>query len=163
MTAPDPRDPRFQPFRALAWAFYLVVAVGFSSLIIYSVFKSVFEMTPDRQRPSPDVLSVTQCVNGAKAMFAELEQERTNHAEGSATTADRRFLEFRIDWLSRKRRLEAECAIEAPDRASLKAAMVTLDHVLDLYTTSSVQFASGVGPSVERLRAEFDRAAGPGR
>jgi hypothetical protein len=156
MNAPD---PRFRPFRAVAWAFYLVVAVGFSSLIIFSVFKSVFQMTPDRQRPSPDVLTVTQCVNGAKAMFAELEQERANHAEPSSTAADRRFLEFRIDWLSRKRRLESECAIDAPDRTALKAALATLDHVLDLYTTASVQFASGVAPSVERLRAELDRAA----
>jgi hypothetical protein len=157
MTAPDPKDPRFRPFRAASWAVYLVVACGFSLLIIVSVFKSVFAMSPERPAGSPDVLTVSQCVAGTRAMFEQLEQERATHAAGPATTADGRFMEFRVDWLTRKRKLEAECALEAPERAALKRAMATLDHVLDLYTTSSVQFATVVAPSVEQLRADLDQ------
>jgi hypothetical protein len=156
-TAADPRDPRFRPFRGAAWGVYLVVTCTFSLLIIVSVFKSVFAMSPGRPAGGPDVLTVAQCVGGARALFEQLEQERATHSDGPATTADGRFMDFRVDWLTRERKLESQCALEAPERAQLKRALGTLEHVLDLYTTSSVQFATVVAPSVEQLRAELDQ------
>lgn len=150
------RDPRFRPFRAASWALYLVVSVGFSLLIIYSVLTSVLRMTPSRPPESPDVLTVSQCGNGARALFEQLEDARRDLSQGEATTSDHRFLEFRNDWVVRKRRLEAECAVGRPERANLRELMATLDHVMDLYTTASVQYAGAEGPSVERLRAQLD-------
>jgi hypothetical protein len=150
-------DPRFRAFRGALWAVYLVVSVGFSLLIIFSVFKSVLSMTPERPPEGPDVLTVGQCVAGTRAMFEELDSARRAHSEGEATSADRRFLDFRNDWLSRKRRLEAECALGRPERHELRELLASLDRVLDLYTTGSVQFASAVGPSVERFRAQLEQ------
>jgi hypothetical protein len=157
MSEAPAKDPRFRPFRAASWALYLVVSVGFSSLIIYSVCLSVWRMTPARPPESPDVLTVSQCVAGARAFFEELDHARRTQSEGEATSADRRFLDFRNDWLTRKRRLEAECALSRPERADLKELLATLDRVMDLYTTSSVQFASALGPTVERFRHQLEQ------
>lgn len=157
MIEPPAHDPRFRPFRAASWVLYLVVSVGFSGLIIFSVFSSVLRMTPARPAEGPDVLTEAQCVAGARALFVELDLARRGQSEGAATQADRRFLDFRNDWLVRKRRLEAGCALSHPDRKPLRELLASLEVVLDLYTTSSVQFASAVGPAVERFREQLER------
>ena len=157
MSEPRARDPRFRPYRAASWALYLVVSVGFSGLIIFSVFSSVLRMTPARPAEGPDVLTVAQCAAGARALFVELDLARRNQSEGEATLADRRFLDFRNDWLGRKRRLESECALSQPSREALRELLATLEAVLDLYTTGSVQFASAAGPTIERFREQLER------
>lgn len=152
--APDPKDPRFRTFRGAAWVVYLVFAVGFSSLIIYSVFKSVLEMSPGRPATS-QVSGEAECLIQARALFTELEQQRRDSTQApEVTKADARFLKFRIDWLGRKRALEARCGLES--RPQLKATFASLERVLDLYTTASVQFAGGVGPTVDELKRQLD-------
>ncbi|MFZ5442841.1 MAG: hypothetical protein ACOZQL_22740 [Myxococcota bacterium] len=151
MSAPDPKDPRFRRFRGAAWVAYLVFAVGFSSLIIYSVFRSVLQMTPDTPPASGVSKSETECLEGARALFVELEQQRKNLAEAPVVRgADQTFLHFRVDWLQRKRNLEAQCGLEAREKARL--AFASLDRAMDLYTTASVQFTGGVGPTVDELK-----------
>ena len=44
----DPKDPQFRPYRAVSLGVYLVFTIGFSCLIIFSVYRSVLQMTPDR-------------------------------------------------------------------------------------------------------------------
>lgn len=155
--ASDPKDPRFRPFRTAAWAVYLVVAVGFSSLIIYSVFSSVFRMTPGRPTGITDIMTEKDCAIEARALLADLDEHRKAlFADKDTRTADQRFLPFRNDLLRRKKLLEARCAIDAKERAALRDMFATLDQVLDLYTTSTVQFAGGVGPALDSLKEQLD-------
>ncbi len=150
----DPKEPRLRPFRGAAWALYLTFAVGFSGLIIFSVFKSVLKMTPGHPETA-QVVSEAECLRDARGLFVELEQYRKDYASApDVTHADARFLKFRVSWLERERALEARCAVES--RPSLKAAFASLERVMDLYTTSSVQFSGGVGPAVDELKQRLD-------
>lgn len=157
MSTPPATDAtkKFRPFRTVAWAVYLLISVGFSMLVIVSVFSSVLAMTPARPKESPDVLSVRQCADGAAAMFEELEQQRKGFTESAG--ADRRFLEFRTDWLLRERRLEAECALDRADRAELQTLIATLNRLLDQYTTGSVQYAGMLASTVEAFKAQLQQ------
>ena len=159
MSAPDPKDPRFRPFRTAAWALYLVVAVGFSSLVIYSVFRSVVAMTPDRPAPAGQALPVADCTAQARALLDRLDAQSRDFSQPAATKADQRFLAFRDTWLRDKRALEARCGMGDPGREKLTAALDELEKLLDLYTTTSVQYAGAVGPTVESLRQRLDEAA----
>lgn len=151
---PDPKDPRFRSFRGGAWALYLAFAVGFSGLIIYSVFVSVLQMSPNWPVTN-EVISEGECLREARSLFNELEQYRKDTtASPDIEHADQRFLKFRVTWLTRKRAVEAKCALDS--RAELKSAFASLERVLDLYTTSTVQFASGVGPTVDALKRQLD-------
>lgn len=154
-------DPRLRPFRVGTLAIYLVFSVGFSALVIYSVFKSVLEMTPGATRSGPEVYTREQCVRGARAMLEELEAQRKTYATAPAERADHRFLEFRIDWLARKRRLESGCGLAQADRGELRAAFGSLDRLLDLYTTASVQFAGSIGADLDRLQQRLERLEAP--
>lgn len=159
MNAPDPRDPRFRPFRTAAWAVYLVVAVGFSSLIVYSVFKSVVSMTPDRPAAAGQALPVAACVTSLRGLADELDAQRNAFSKADARQADQRFLEFRVGWLTRKRALEAQCAIGDPSREKLSDAFDELERLMDLTTTSSVQFSGAIGPVLESFRERLDETA----
>lgn len=159
MSAPDPKDPRFRPFRTAAWALYLLVAVGFSALVIYSVFRSVVAMTPRRPAPAGQALPVTECVEQARALLDRLDAQPRDFSQPAATKADQRFLAFRGTWLQDKRTLESRCGIGEAGREKLTAAFDELEKLLDLYTTTSVQYAGAVGPTVESLRQRLDDAA----
>jgi hypothetical protein len=161
MSPTDPKDPRFRPFRAASWAIYLVVAVGFSGLIIFSVFKSVIAMTPDRPEPAGQALSAAECVGQARGLLERLETQRRAFSEADATKADRRFLEFRTGWLAEKRVLESRCALGDPGRKKLADVFGELERLLDHTTTSSVQFSGAVAPTLEAVRKGLDEAAGP--
>ncbi len=152
-------DSRWRPFRMGALGFHLVFSVGFSLLIIYSVFKSVLEMSPGPAHAGPEIYTFTQCVKGGQAMFDELEGQRRAYTSGSAAQADHRFLEFRIDWLARKRRLESGCGLERSGRGDLRALFGALDGLVNLYTTESVQFSGAIGADVDRVKRLFDRLA----
>ena len=153
MSQIDPRDPRFKVARRVTLGLYLTFACGFSALIIYSVFKSVIEMSPGQPVVSATI-SESECIAGARQLFGELDQRRQLAATGDDVAhADQRFLEFRLNWLERKRSLEARCSLES--RPSLKETFATLEKALDLYTTESVQFAGGVGPTVDELKAQL--------
>ncbi len=154
MSQIDPRDPRFKVARRVTLGLYLTFACGFSSLIIYSVFKSVIEMSPGQPPPAGTPLAESECITGARELFGELDRRRQLAATGSDVAhADQSFLEFRVQWLERKRALEARCGLDS--RESLRETFATLQKVLDLYTTSSVQFAGGVGPAVDELKSQL--------
>lgn len=165
MSAPgDPKDLRFRPFRAAAWAVYLVVSVGFSSLIIYSVFRSVLNMTPDAPRGGAQVLAEDACAREVRALFLELEGRRQQLAQGGdARTADQRFIAFRLEWLRREKELEARCVVDGAGRQRLARLFATMERVLDLYTTATVQFSGGVGPAIDDLRAQLEALGSPAR
>lgn len=154
MSTDDPKDPRFGPYRAVALGIYLVVTVGFSSLIIFSVYRSVLRMTPDRP-PAAELLSEDQCLRGLRGLFDELEGERKGQGnQPDVVHSDQRFLQFRVEWLKRKRTLESRCGLESRDRA--RAAFASLDRIVDLYTTASVQFSGAVGPTVDAFKKQLD-------
>ncbi len=158
MKSPDPRDPRFRLYRGVSLGLYLVVAVGFSSLIIFSVFRSVLSMTPSRPDAVGESLTEEQCLLEAQQLFGELEQQRKSQAdEVDVTHSDQRFLKFRTQWLERKRAKEARCALSERDRA--RTAFALLERILDLYTTASVQFSGAVGPAVDELKNQFRGSA----
>ncbi|MFT3708291.1 MAG: hypothetical protein QM817_11615 [Archangium sp.] len=139
---------RWRPFRGLAWALYLTFAVSFSSLIIFSVFKSVLAMTPGKPELAGSALSEQECFADARSLFVDLEDHRK--ALGAAkkiAQSDQEFLSFRVDWLKKKRALEVRCNLDSRDE--LSKAMDALDRVMDLYTTASVQFSGGVGPAAD--------------
>lgn len=147
----DPKDPRFKTFRAVSLGLYLTVTCGFSALIIFSVYLSVLRMTPERPPVAGARLSEAECLQEARTLFIELEQERKALGDRpDVSHADQRFLQFRVEWLTRKRAVEARCALDTAPRA--RAAFASLDRVLDLYTTASVQFTGGVGPAVDELK-----------
>ncbi|MBL8920746.1 MAG: hypothetical protein JNJ54_17920 [Myxococcaceae bacterium] len=152
MTAPAP-DPRLRPFRGAAWALYLVVSVGFSSLVIFSVTKSVFEMSPGRPEAVP-VQTPAVCASRLTALFEELEAERRNLSSiGKAAEADQRWMTFRNGWMVRMRALEAECALDEPLRSELKIAFTRLHQVMDLATVQATQVAGQLGPALDAFRA----------
>jgi hypothetical protein len=151
MSGGDPRASRWRSYRTLAWAFYLVVAVGFSSLIIYSVFRSVLAMTPTVPAVGDAPFSESECQARARSLFGELESHRKALAEAEVVEhADQAFLHFRVEWLGRKAAVEARCELSA--RQNLRAVFSALDRVMDLYTTASVQFAGATGPDVDQLK-----------
>jgi hypothetical protein len=151
----DPKEPRYRPYRGLAWAGYLVFAVGFSSLIVFSVFKSVLAMTPEPPAYAGAPLDEIQCFNEAKNLFNELESHRKGLADSKEIVkSDQAFLEFRLEWLTRKRSVEARCGLDSRPRT--KAAYDSLDRVMDLYTTASVQFAGAVGPATDEFKNLVD-------
>lgn len=154
MTAPHPRDPRFRPYRAVTLGVYLAFTIGFSCLIIFSVYRSVLRMTPDRP-PVGELQSEEACLRDARGLFTELEQVRKAQGDQAKVVgSDQRFLQFRVEWLTRKRALESHCALESRGRS--RAAFASLDRMLDLYTTASVQFSGAVGPTVDAFKQQLD-------
>lgn len=159
MAAPDPSHAKLRPFRGLSWALYLVMAVGFSSLVIYSVTRSVFEMSPKRPPPI-SVRSVPSCTAAMGTLFDELEAERRQLSVARASEADRRWLGFRTGWMVRLRELEAECALEDGERRELKNAFAMLNRVMDLTTVEATQLAGQLGPALDAFRARLSALNG---
>ena len=117
-------------------------------------------MTPGAAAVGPEIYTSAQCLDGAQAMLAELDGKRRTYADGSAALADHRFLEFRIDWLTRKKRLESGCGLGRGDRAELKRLFRALDRLVDLSTTESVQFAGSVGVELDEVHRLVERLEG---
>ncbi len=155
MSAEDPRDPRFRNYRRVTLAVYLVISCGFSALIIGSVYQSVLQMTPELPEAAGPTSSEAECLGQARGLFEELELQRKGLV-GSAdvTHADQRFLDFRVEWLTRKRAIEARCGLES--REKVRGVYRTLERLLDLYTTASVQFTGGVGPVTDELKRQLE-------
>lgn len=153
--APPNPNARYRPFRAAAWGLYLVVAVGYSSLVIYSVTKSVFEMSPARPTTVASK-NLTACVTGLRGSFDALEQERRRLGAEHAVDADQRWLGFRNGWMREVRQLEAECDLDEPSRAELKTTFEMLERVMDLATVQATQVAGQLGPSLDETRAHLE-------
>lgn len=153
---------RLRPFRGLAWAVYLVVAVTFSLAITINVVRSTLAMTPDRPPPSTTKLTPAECVASAKELLRELEARRNGLSNppdgGSVRRVDADWTLFRIDWLVRENEAESRCVGPDADRAALVRIFKDLDKLMDLYTTHAVQFAGEVGPTLDALRTDFAAA-----
>ena len=158
MSAPveDPRDPKYRPYRAISLGIYLTVTIVFSILIIFSVYRSVLRMTPELPPPG-DIQSEAACLRDVKQLFVELEaQRKVQGDQPDVAHSDQRFLQYRVEWLTRKRALESRCALD--NRQAVKKAFDSLDRVLDLYTTASTQFSGSVGPAVDDFKKQVEPA-----
>lgn len=157
-----PKDPRFRPFRIVAYALYLTVVCVFSALIIVSVVKSVIAMTPARPPEAELPLSERECLQGLEKLWQRLEAERQAFSrERDAKLIDDAWSSFRVTWLTDLRALEAKCAVRSHSRTALAEVFRRIEHVQDLYTTQSVQFAGEIGPAMERLRKALAAARKP--
>jgi uncharacterized protein YcbX len=154
MSSLPPSHAQLRPFRGVAWAIYLFATVGFSSLVIYSVTTSVFQMSPDRPAPVT-AKSIETCTSDLSALYKTLEAQRQQLSAPPASDADRRWLSFRIGWMVRLRELEAECALDESARAELKAAFTGLTHVMDLATIEATQLAGQLGPALDSFRSKL--------
>jgi hypothetical protein len=148
-------DKRLRPYRALAWGGYLTVAVGFSSLVIYSVTKSVFEMSFS-QPTAPEMLSSEACAQQLKTRFDELENQRHQLTQEQVSLADQRWLVFRNAWMLRMRELEAACLRDHQDRAALGSAFISLHRVMDVATVEATQVAGQMGPALDIFRDRLE-------
>src|SRR6185295_12390785 len=152
-------DPRYRPFRIGAYALYLVVVSAASLLIIKSVVSSVIRMTPGRKPPAEQTLTVAECLQRAEALFQELESERAKVAASvPAAHSDLTWEQFRVGWIERYRDAEARCALESRSRGSLREVYDRLSRVMDLFTTSAVQYAGETGGAVDALRESLAAA-----
>jgi hypothetical protein len=153
MAAP-PSDQHLRPYRLVSWLAYLVMAVGFSSLVIFSVTKSVFSMTPERPG-QVEALTESQCAERLQVLFVELDTERKSMGDTTARGADQRWLTFRNGWVGRSATLEAQCSLSDPARQPLKRAFGLLAEVMDLSTIQSAQFEAQMGPTLDSLRDQL--------
>ncbi len=146
-------DPKFRTFRVVTLAVYLTFSVGFSSLIIWSVFRSVIAMTPGAAAATNERLTEAECGAQLSTLFDELDGRRRHASvEPNASDSDLRWGHFRTDWLTRLKALQSRCEVNDPSRAKLKVAFERLDHLLDLYTVQAVQFAGEIGPSLDAAK-----------
>ncbi len=138
---------------------YVAICATFCGLVIFSVVRSVLEMSPRRRSDSDVTLSVRECVENANALWGDLEQHRKDLTTNNpAATADQTWSSFRVSWLRQLRELDAQCATRAQAREPLRTLFKRLEQVMDLYTTHAVQYAGEVGSAVDKLRAAFDAA-----
>lgn len=161
MNAPkdDPRDPRFRAYRAASLGVYLVFTITFCVFIIVSVYRSVLGMTPELP-PVGEIQPEEACMSDLRTLFVELENERKVLGDQPVVVrSDAHFLQFRVEWLRRKRALEAKCGLESREKA--REAFSTLDRIVDLYTTASVQFSGAVGPTVDEFKQQVGLARTP--
>lgn len=161
MSAPNPpsKDPRYRPFRMAVYAVYFGAATVFCVLVLISVLRSIDAMTPDPQPPRSPMYSVDACLDGAGALFDELEEARKALGDGGeARRAAARWTDFRVQWLTRMRTLEAHCAIESPSRPGMEPVFRDLRRLAEAYSTHAVQYAGEVGRVVDRLHRRIETA-----
>lgn len=162
MSDADPRkDPRLRPFRAAAYGVHIALSVVFCFWLIVNVSRSVAAMSPPRKPPvdTDQVLSFRDCLDGAQALWTELETRRESLVRTTpASSADQEWIRFRTAWLERLRERESQCALRSRERTELRALFQRLEEVQDLYTIHAVQYAGEVGGAVDALHAAFATA-----
>ena len=161
MSAPPPpsENSRYRPFRLAIYAVYFTFATVFCVLVLISVLRSIDAMTPDPQPPRAPIYSVEACLGGAEELFGELEQARKALGDGGqARRAAMRWTDFRVQWLTRMRTLEAHCAIESPNRPGMEPVFRDLRRLAEAYSTHAVQYAGEVGRIVDRLHRRIESA-----
>lgn len=161
----SPRDSRFKSFRTAAYGIYIVVVAVFSSLLIFSVFKSVAQMSPRAADSAEKQLTGRECVDGVERLWRSLDGRRRAFTDAKQPTEiDADFARFRTGWMKELRALESRCAVESRSRVALKQLFGRMQKLQSLYTTHSVQFAGELAPEVERftegLRAARKEAQG---
>ncbi|WP_204816825.1 hypothetical protein [Corallococcus macrosporus] len=160
MSSPDPRkDPRFRRFRGAAYGIHILLTTLFSLWLIWSVGRSVSAMTPEQLPPAPVTLTFRECLEGARALWTELESGREKLVNVSpAKSVDQEWMRFRTAWLQKLRVRESECALDSRERAPLREVFGRLVRVQDLYAIHAVQYAGEVGGAVDALHAALERA-----
>ena len=147
-----PNDPRFRPFRAAAWAFYLFIAVGYSLLVVYSVVRGVLAMTPAKP-PVAISTSVEECSAIARGLFDELEVQRKSLiGAGSAAERQASWMRFRLDWVTRKRAEESKCGVGTAGRERVTQAFAALESLSDAYAVHATQFSQQLSPLVDEFQ-----------
>ncbi|MBX5483874.1 MAG: hypothetical protein IRZ16_18790 [Myxococcaceae bacterium] len=153
------KDPRFRRFRTAAYGLYIAVVSVFSVLLIYSIFRSVLQMSPRPPRGVEKQLTPRECVDALEGLWRRLDdQRRTFTDHHPARGVDAEFSRFRIGWMKDLRDLQARCAVDSRNRKALRSLFHTLENVQARYMTHAVQFAGEVGPEIDQLQEDF-RAA----
>lgn len=147
------KDPRFRNYRVAMYALYIAVVSAFSLIVILSVVKSVIRMSPSRAPDTDTVLTPHECLERAEALWKDLDTRRRDiTSTGPAKRVDEQWMAFRLDWMTRFRSVESQCALESKNRPELKKLFGRLEQVNDLFTTHSVQYAGELGPAVDELQ-----------
>jgi hypothetical protein len=157
MAASAQHPPLVQWVRRAVFATYLTAAVGYSSMVIFSVFRSVSRHSPGRPLASAAPAEMQYCTDSFRALFDELDAKRHAVRQIPAATIEQVWMDFRLQWLQRKRALETACAVDAKGRESLAVASGALESVLDASTTHVIQFAGQLAPLEERFRSALER------
>lgn len=153
------KDPKLRPFRVAAYAVYLTVVVGFSVLVIGSVYRSVWAMSPGVPEAHGEALSTEVCLARADALWQRLEGERrTFSEEKNASTLLVRWQRFRVEWLEALREAQGQCGTESSQRKKLARVFARLERVADLYTTSATQYGGEIAPAVAAYRKAVAQA-----
>ena len=164
---PNPKNPKYRPYRIFAYAVYIVVVIGFSLNVIVNVVRSVMVMNPGKRPPSEMTFTVRECLDGAEKLWRELDGQRQGMASRvPARNVDQDWSQFRAAWMDQFRDIESRCALNSRSREALKRVYERLDHIQDLYTTHAVQFAGEIGGAIDRYRAAVQavkRDLGEGR
>ncbi|HXX29968.1 MAG TPA: hypothetical protein VEJ89_04560 [Myxococcaceae bacterium] len=151
-------NARYRPFRTVALGAYLLVVVVFSCLVIWSVVRSVREMTPRRPLDVSERLGVEDCAARALDLYEELEARRQGlSAVRPAAEASVQWTGFRVSWLNRLRQAEASCEVDRRGREDVARVFRRLESLEDLYTTSAVQYSGEMGPAVDGFRRALGR------
>lgn len=159
---PDRKDPRFRPFRIAALTVYLAVVLAFSFNVIASVLRSALAMSPARLPEAEAALTVGECADGVERLFGELEDLRKNWGDQAQVRhVDEEWMELRVKWLEKFRKLESECAIRSKSRERIRSLFVRLERIQDLYTTQAVQFAGELGGAIDGLHEAARQARQP--
>ncbi len=153
MAASAKHPPLVHWVRRAVFAVYLTAAVGYSSMVIFSVFRSVSRHSPGRPAATTPPVEMQSCSNSFRALFDELDAKRHAVRQVPVATIEQVWMDFRLEWLQRKRALEAACAVDAKGRESLALASSALESVLDASTTHVIQFAGQLAPVEERFRS----------
>jgi hypothetical protein len=146
-------DARYRPFRAAAWITYVALTTLFGLTVTLGVTRSVFRMTPERPKPSPNPIAVSECFERERQLWTELDAQRKALTSAQEVRkVDAEWTAFRVGWVTRQREAEAACAPDQPGREELRPVFTKLNKLMDLYTTHAVQFAGEVGPTLDALK-----------
>jgi hypothetical protein len=149
-------DARYRPFRAAVWVVYIAITAVIGTLVTIGVTKSVWSMTPKVHPTAGPLLTPSECLDKARALYAELDARRQAlSAAAEVRKTDQDWTKFRMGWLTRMRDAEGACGVGESDREEIKKVYERLDKLMDLYTTHAVQFAGEVGPTLDALKASL--------
>jgi hypothetical protein len=149
-------EHQFKGARRFALAVYLVVAVGYSCAVIYSVFRSVFQHSPGRQAATAVVADANLCRTEFTALFSQLRAERQQLYALKSEALERTWMSKRLELLTHKRALESACDIGKSAAPELNEASARLESLIDATTIAATQFANQLAP----LESQFLRAVG---
>ncbi len=142
--------------RRLVLGLYILAAVAYSSMVIFSVFRSVIQHSPGRPAAPAVTRSKAECVEAFNELFQTLLTERQRVQVAAPDLIESQWMLVRLSLLSRKRVLETECDMDKPERAEVARASSLLEAVVDASTIHVVQFSGQLGPLESQLRKALE-------